>query len=234
MSQAQTPAVTPQAPKFDATPVNAAAAALAKADAGFEATMTQCAENVARILTAKPTYELWEAVSAAFQAAYKAARGCNDETARKRWVAVAAELQSRYGQEKPAKPSAAGQKKAQQRQSASEEAAKLIAKAKATTPQEILSLATKSDAPLSKGVIAELGKLATEKAAEATKAAAEAAKAEAKKLRAACLDVLAKMDKDQLMKASLAIAAIAEGRTVSIRQRTERAEPVQQEPAKTE
>lgn len=203
-------------PAFDATPVNAAAAALAKADAGFEATMAQCAENVARILTAKPTYELWEAVAGAFQSAYKAARGCNEETARKRWVAVTGELQTRFGQEKPAKPTQAAQQKAQQRASAADEAAKLIEKAKATTAQEILAIATKEGAPLAKGVIAALGKAATDKAAEATKAATEAAKAESKKLRAACLDVLAKMNKDQLLKASLAIAAIAEGRKVTV------------------
>ncbi len=196
-----------------ANSTNGAATALAAADKQFESILEATATAVARVLGLKPSYEHWEAVSDTFRSNYQTARGCNEETARKRWVAVSAF----FSQDKPTKPTAAAAAKAGQRASASEEAAKLIAKAKAATPQDILAIATKSPEPLTRGVISALGRAATERAAEATKGAAEAAKLESKKLRDQCLTTLAKMTKLQLTLAAGALTAIAEGRTVSIR-----------------
>lgn len=104
-----------------ARPVGVIAVELAKADATYEQVLPNISSQVAKLLGVKPTYELWEAVSDAFQSAYVAQRKCTPETARNRWVAVCGYMASNFELAKPAKASVAGTKKAKERAKAEKE-----------------------------------------------------------------------------------------------------------------
>ncbi len=185
-ANATNPVIVPQAPapyalKATASAgVAAQAVALSTADSSFANALEGVATALALVMDTAPSFDHWEAVSAGFQVAYTNARKCTPETSRKRWVAVCAEMERLFALEKPAKPTAAAAKKAEQRSTASETAKALIAKAGATTPAAVLAL---SQAGVTGPVIKALAAAAGDMAASAGKAATEAAKAAAAGMR---------------------------------------------------
>lgn len=171
--------------------VKAQAVALSAADKTFEGIISAVSTGIAKIMGTAPTFDHWQAVQAAFVADYTAAHGCKDESARKRWVAVASAMEAAFALEKPAKPTKAAEVKAEQRKGAALEAAKIIEAAKATTPAEVMKLAGKATKP---GVIAALAKQAGDLSKDAAKEATEAARTESKVLREEIRGLLANLD----------------------------------------
>ena len=174
-----TPVVV-EGPKYDKEATIAAAQALAQADVTFSGAIKAVCTSVAAILGTNPSYDLWNAVAAHFQASYVAIRSCKPETAQKRWFAVAAGMEAEFALEKPSKPTVAAAVKAEQRKGAAAEADALIKAAGATTPAAVLAL---SQAGVKGPVIAALAKVAGSMAADAGKAATEAAREAAKAMR---------------------------------------------------
>jgi hypothetical protein len=209
-ANAPSPAAAPTAPapQFDRKAVASAAQTLCKADTSFESAIKAVATDVARILTDKPTFDAWEAIAAAFQADYAEARKCNVETARKRWVAVCAAMESEFALEKPAKPTQAAAKKAEERKGNDEQAAALIKAAGATTPQAMMALTADASKPLPRGVVASISKLAAEAANEASKAANEAARKRAAELRESIRKDCSALDATALAKVAEFIATL--------------------------
>jgi hypothetical protein len=184
---------------------------LSTADRSFEDAVKAAATNVARIMGTEPSFDHWEAVAAAFRTDYQSARGCTEETARKRWVAVCGVIESSFALVKPAKPTVAGIVKQKQREGAAAEAATLIEQAKATTPAAIIALT--QQAGLKPPVVAALGKMAGEVAKEAGKAANEAAREEAKALRDEVRASIPALSLDNLRKVRDMVAALVQSQT---------------------
>jgi hypothetical protein len=184
-----------QAPAFNASAVSTAAQTLATADKAFSSAITTVAEQVARILTDKPTYTLWEQVASAFCADYAKARGCEVKTAENRWSFVAAELRSRFALEKPKKPTEAAQKKAQQRAG---QAAKVDELVKAHGSVQALMEAAKKAQPADLPTFARaIEKASASAAVDAKKAAKEAEK----RMRDEARTIIAHLDGKALEKA---------------------------------
>lgn len=105
-TQAQTPVATAVAalvPK-DATLIAQQAGVLAVADASFADSVKAVATEVARVLTAKPSYDHWTLVTGAFIKAYATARNVKEDSARMRWMKVAGVLDAEFALTKPQKP----------------------------------------------------------------------------------------------------------------------------------
>jgi hypothetical protein len=170
---------------------------LANADAAFESAINEVATGVARIMGTKPSHQHWELVRDAFTGAYTTARGCKEETSRKRWVAVCAVMEKEFALEKPIKPTEGAQKKAVERENADAKADALVKAAGAATPQAIMEIAGKTP-NVSRATVAALGKLAASAANEAQKAASEVARKRANELRETLRESCKKLQVAQL------------------------------------
>jgi len=93
---------------FDTAAVKAAAIAFHASEIqGDEAVKT-----VAKALTERPTFTLWNLVSTQWQGDYKAAAKCSEDASRKAWSRLAARMNKNYGLEKPAAVTVDSKKKA--------------------------------------------------------------------------------------------------------------------------
>jgi hypothetical protein len=182
------------------------AATLATADAAFESAIVEVATNVARVIGTKPTFTHWELVRDAFVTAYAKARNCKEESARRRWVGVCDVMAKEFALEKPAKPTEAGVKKAEQRKDADTTAAELCKAQNASSAQAIMEIASKTPG-LSRSVVAALGKKANEAAQQSQKNANEAAKEVAKAMRESLRKTAQALGVDQLREVTAFIAA---------------------------
>lgn len=188
------------------TKVAAQGVALSVADVSFETALERVAKAIADLIGTAPSYDHWEAVSGAFQTAYTADRKCTEETSRKRWGAITAEMERQFALEKPSKPTKAAEVKAEQRKGAAAEAAALIAKAGAKTPAAVLALSQAGvSGPVIKALAAEAGKLAS----DAGKVATEAAKAAASGMREEIRKSLGGLSNAQLEKVRKLIQSFA-------------------------
>ena len=95
--------------------VSVIAAALAKADMAYDLAIPQAGNAVAKLLGNAPTHEEWERVHGFFVIEYRKARKCTEETAENRFSAIAKYMRENHELAKPAKPTEAAAKKAQQR-----------------------------------------------------------------------------------------------------------------------
>lgn len=202
MSNVQTATVV-AAPAFSADAVRAAAVALSTADKSFASAIATVAEQVARILTAEPTYALWEGVASTFVADYAKARGCETKTAENRWTFVVAELRSRFALEKPAKPTEAAQAKAAQRAA---KAGKVEAILKAHDTVESLMRAAEKADPKERTAFAEAIVKATK---DAARDASTKAKETEKALREEARTIIGKLQGKQLERALAALRKLA-------------------------
>lgn len=200
MNTTVTFSVAQQASLANVKPV---AATLAKADMAYDAAIPAAAKAVALALGEKPSLEFWEAVSAAFKAAYKEERKCADGTAQNRWEAVAKYMASEWDFQKPKAVTAEAKKKQAQR--AKEEKAVKAAKAKFVKPADAFEAAAKLASEGKEAEARIVTKAAHELSADNIKNAGKQASDKLKKFRDMIREELAKCADVEALQAALEV-----------------------------